>query len=466
MIEYARGQEIGKGKTKIIYEVIGHPDLVWVANKDDVTAHDDAAYTKRFDTKGVCATKTTTKIFELLNACGIPTAFVKRISDTEFIAKKCEMIPLEVIARRLAVGSFVQRRPDLKAPEGKKPNRFHVVYREFFLKTTKGKLEKGGQSRDLGLPLIDTGRKEEGTNKPVMKVLDDPLIKDVWASKWDLMMPKQPAWEKGADLGISVDPAEVVMPFSVAIGIGSESNVPQIVQKMDKINHKSFLLIEGAWATLGYVLVDWKIEFGFTTDGQLVISDVIDNDSWRLRDRDFQELSKQLHRDGLPLSEVEAKFGLVTEMIQQFRLPKQALVLWRGSKDDQLPEVPKIPGVEVIDDIALSGHKKTKACLKKLEELQRDYPDGGVIITPVGMSNGLGPILSSHSAWPVIGVPTHVKEHPEDVWSNLRLPSQNPMATILSDKNAVLLALNILAPKNPAAYMERQYAIEQLDTGY
>jgi hypothetical protein len=40
------------------------------------------------------------------------------------------------------------------------------------------------------------------------------------------------------------------------------------------------------------------------------------------------------------------------------------------------------------------------------------------------------------------------------------------MATILSDKNAALYALNILALKNPAAYMIRQLAIESLDTGY
>jgi phosphoribosylaminoimidazole carboxylase/phosphoribosylaminoimidazole-succinocarboxamide synthase len=60
----------------------------------------------------------------------------------------------------------------------------------------------------------------------------------------------------------------------------------------------------------------------------------------------------------------------------------------------------------------------------------------------------------------------NAKEFPDDVWSSLRLPSQNPMATVLSDKNAVLLALNILGQKNPAAYMERQFALEQLDTGY
>ena len=55
------------------------------------------------------------------------------------------------------------------------------------------------------------------------------------------------------------------------------------------------------------------------------------------------------------------------------------------------------------------------------------------------------------------------EEHPEDVWSSLRMPSQVPMLTVLSPKNAVLAGLNILAQTNPIAYMYRQHAIEELD---
>ena len=43
------------------------------------------------------------------------------------------------------------------------------------------------------------------------------------------------------------------------------------------------------------------------------------------------------------------------------------------------------------------------------------------------------------------------------------MPSDVPNATMLKEKNAILNALNILAQKNPAAYMYRQYAIEELD---
>lgn len=439
--EFVRDNLLTEGKTKEISSVIDCPDKVIVKNKPKITAHDDPAYTKEFEMKAVYATTTTCKVFEFLNKAGIPTSFIKQLSPTEFLAKKCEMIPLEVIARRLAVGSYLNRHPELSKPEGERPHRFHRLVTEFFLKTKDGKII-GNNAIDLKLPLVEG---KEGT-----KSLEDPLIKDPKLSTWHLYNPKKPAWAEGGELKDSVIDSGFI-----------RGNIDAI----DEFNRETFLLLEGAWAILGFLLVDFKIEFGWTTNGQLVISDVIDNDSWRLLDRKFREVSKQVFRDGGSLDEVEINYSHVAKMVSQFRLPKQVIVVWKGSASDKSPESPLVSGVDYIE-VILSGHKQTQACLQKLEELQRDYPDGGVIIVPVGMSNGLGPILASHSSWPVIGVPVNVKEFSDDIWSSLRLPSQNPMATILSGKNAVLLALNILAQKNPAAYMVRQKAIEELDTGY
>ncbi|MCK4822165.1 AIR carboxylase family protein, partial [bacterium] len=118
--------------------------------------------------------------------------------------------------------------------------------------------------------------------------------------------------------------------------------------------------------------------------------------------------------------------------------------------------------VEVVE-VIYSGHKSTKASINKLNEIVGNYPDGGVIIAKVGRSNGLGPILAAHTTWPVIAIPATLKSFPNDIWSSVRMPSLVPMATAWPDKNAIRLAVNFLAAKNPALHMWSQKQMESLD---
>jgi phosphoribosylaminoimidazole carboxylase/phosphoribosylaminoimidazole-succinocarboxamide synthase len=127
-----------------------------------------------------------------------------------------------------------------------------------------------------------------------------------------------------------------------------------------------------------------------------------------------------------------------------------------------LARVFNIPSVNIVD-VVLSGHKSPQLCLEMLEDILASYPQGGVIIPIVGLSNGLGPILSARTSWPVIAVPASVAKSSYDVWSSLSMPSNVPMMTVLSSKNAFLAAYNLLAAKNPVVYMLRQYDLELLD---
>ena len=430
-----KGRMIAEGKTKRIFEAIGTEDegcvgeCVVVENKSDITAHDDPSLTRQFAAKAHYATTTTCRIFELLNACYIPTAYQRQLSETEFLMKRSEMVPLEVVARRYAVGSYLKRHPELTPADPKKPHRFHRLEVEFFLKTT------GGKFGDVFSDLADKGGKK----------IDDPLIVNAKEDEWRLIHSKKPDWSEESALSVAQIPHQVG---------------PEAIEKMDKIVRQLFLVLEKAWANLGIDLIDIKVEF----DSLMRVSDVVDNDSWRLW-QNGEQLDKQVFRDkgGAALDEIEKKYGQVAELVNQLYLPKQAIVFWRGSDKDPLPEnFPAVPGI-TIGKVALSGHKGTFEALKRLERIFSEFPQGGVIICSVGRSNGLGPILAAHSVWPVIACPATLKEFPDDIWSSLRMPSGVPLLTAWPEANALDAALGILAQTNPAAYMELQLKKESFD---
>ncbi|MFV9506983.1 MAG: phosphoribosylaminoimidazolesuccinocarboxamide synthase [Oscillochloridaceae bacterium umkhey_bin13] len=119
---------LAEGKTKIVYV---HPDdsaLCILAHKDGITAGDG---TRRHTIpgKGALAGRTTANVFRLLAAHGVATHFVAAPTLDQTIVRRCTMIPLEVVTRRLATGSFLRRHPEVA--EGQ---RFEPTLIEFFLK--------------------------------------------------------------------------------------------------------------------------------------------------------------------------------------------------------------------------------------------------------------------------------------------------------------------------------------------
>ena len=107
-----KGREITRGKTKILFEAEGHPDLLVVQQMDAITAG-DGERRNEIEGKGRIAAKTTARVFRLLNLCGVPTHYISGGEDddnNEMLVRRAQMIPLEVVIRGIAAGSFVRRR--------------------------------------------------------------------------------------------------------------------------------------------------------------------------------------------------------------------------------------------------------------------------------------------------------------------------------------------------------------------
>lgn len=125
-----------EGKAKKIF-LTEDQDTVLVYYKDDATAGNGAKKGTILN-KGSMNNEITTRIFKYLEENGIKTHYIKTLSDREQLVRRVEIIPLEVIVRNLAAGSFSKR---LGVPEGSdlKTTIFEICYK----------------NDDLGDPLIN-----------------------------------------------------------------------------------------------------------------------------------------------------------------------------------------------------------------------------------------------------------------------------------------------------------------------
>ncbi len=106
-------EQLYEGKAKKVFAT-EDPDYVIVDYKDDATAF-NGLKKGTIVGKGVINNKMSNYMFQLLEKQGIPTHFVKQLSDRETVVKKVSIVPLEVIMRNKAAGSFSKR---LGIPEG------------------------------------------------------------------------------------------------------------------------------------------------------------------------------------------------------------------------------------------------------------------------------------------------------------------------------------------------------------
>ena len=417
--KYVCGALVAEGKTKTIYQIKNSDGLVTLVSKDDITAGDGAKHDIIPD-KGRLANSTTCNVFRLLKACGLPVAFVEQDSPTSFIAPQCSMLPYEVVVRREAHGSYLKRSPHFA-----KGQLFPQLILEFFLKT-KDRNWKG---------------------KPL--ICDDPLmLYSKESSQIRLFNPAKPII--GQETFLSLSTSEVF----------STPEEWKYLPEMDRLARHAFLVLEKAWQLQGGTLVDYKVEFGFDTKGNLLLADVIDNDSWRVLESGSY-IDKQVYRDGGALDDVAAKYRHVADVTSHFQLPRQRIILWRGSESDKTDAFSNALGdlKDLMTVVTCSVHKEPMAAAQTLYRMAQEVPDS-VMIAFIGRSNGAGPTLSALSVIPVITVPASAKEFPEDVWSSLRTPSKVPAMTVLEPSNAVLAALQILSAHNPRLYAHVRSEIE------
>ncbi len=217
-MDYTRGELIHEGKAKRVFAVNGQEDLIWLEFKDDLTAF-NAEKTGSFEGKGQVNLAITENLFAEFKRYHIPTHWVSKVSATELVVRKLEMIPLEVVVRNILAGSTAKKF-DLK--EGTELEQSIV---ELFYK-----------SDELGDPFMNE---------------DQALMLKAVDSKTELEQIKQ----------MALDVNDI------------------LVQTFLKADIR---------------LVDFKIELGKNSKGQILLADEVTPDSCRLWDKSSQ---KKLDKD-------------------------------------------------------------------------------------------------------------------------------------------------------------------------
>jgi len=124
---FKKSRLIYDGKSKRVYGT-EYPDKIIIEFKDDLTAFNGKKHDV-LNSKGELNAAISNKLFNILKDNGIETHFIKQLDSRSFLAKKLNMIPLEVVCRNIAYGSLLKRVPLFKAKEP-----LHKPVIEFFLK--------------------------------------------------------------------------------------------------------------------------------------------------------------------------------------------------------------------------------------------------------------------------------------------------------------------------------------------
>ena len=99
-------QQLYEGKAKKVYATADE-NLYIVSYKDDATAF-NGLKKGTIAGKGVINNRMSNMLMQMLEQEGVPTHFVKELSDRDTLVKKVSIVPLEVIIRNISAGSFAK----------------------------------------------------------------------------------------------------------------------------------------------------------------------------------------------------------------------------------------------------------------------------------------------------------------------------------------------------------------------
>lgn len=204
-------EQLYEGKAKKVFAT-EDPNLVIVSYKDDATAF-NGLKKGTIAGKGVVNNRMTNYMFKMLEKAGVPTHYVEELNDRETVVKKVSIVPLEVIVRNVAAGSFSKR---MGVEEG----------------------------TALKCPILEFSYKNDD--------LGDPFINDYYA---------------------------------LALGLATKEEIDLITKYTFMIN--DFML--DFFKKLNIDLIDFKIEFGKTPDGTVILADEISPDTCRFWDSTTHE---------------------------------------------------------------------------------------------------------------------------------------------------------------------------------
>ncbi len=292
-----------EGKTKII-EKTNDQNIIRIVTKDFLTGG-DAAKKEEIKDIGIQKTKQTSNVFNMLSHAGIATSFIEQDSPNSLLSYNCYMLPLEFVVRRYAWGSYLSRNTQF-SKDKVNPHQFENLVWEIFHKeavimpphvSEPVQMKEGKARRQF----LKDGKWEEG-------VFTDPFVKT--GEEWELFSAKKPITGNSlmktkkllSDEKLQIALNEIILP--------------------------SFKFIEEKWKNIKTIdgpihLVDIKFELGFKVlDNSLVLSDVVDNDSWRIwpGGNPNKQLDKQSFREGEELVNVANKYQLVTQLTDQFNV--------------------------------------------------------------------------------------------------------------------------------------------------